>query len=73
MAPHPAKQTYRYRQCLHHLIPGTEHTHETGRVKNLAVSMYAGSSCIEAISRLSGTRVGTVYSWIRKATLAANC
>ena len=50
------RQTCRCGQCLYHFIPETEHPHQPEQVKNLAVSMYAEGSGIEAISRILGMK-----------------
>ena len=63
------KQTYRCRQCLYHFIPDTERPHRPEKAKSLAVELYAEGLGLSAISRVLNTKLGTVYSWVKKSPL----
>ena len=61
------KQTYRCGQCLYHFIPETERPHRPEKTKALAVALYAEGLGLSAISRVLKTKLGTVYSWVKKS------
>ena len=65
----PGKKTYGCGQCLHHLIPGTKHLHQTERVENLAVSMYAGAAASTPSAGYRASGLGPSIPGVRKACL----
>ena len=62
------RQTYRCGDCLHRFVPEGNRHYYSEEFKLQAMDMYCEGSSISAISKVMGVKLGTVYSWVKKAS-----
>ena len=62
-----SKQTYRCRECHYRFTPDGNRHYYSEQVKRDALSMYCEGMSVSAISRVTGIKLGTVHSWVKKS------